>query len=290
MTQISRPFQIALAVIALFGVVWVFALHRHSANPTEASSSSAVSTPAAQPKAAAAQGSASSHGAGSPAAPSSVYHGSAPGVEGLTRAITKAHEAVATSQQNARQLEGKSGQASGASTTGASSSSTAGKSTASATASTPAASAPARSVQKTAKAPGGASRTTSLARQHTVEAELKQGRVVALLFWNPKGADDVVVHRELQLLAQIHRKLHPLRSDRAVQRLLNAFGLELDKPIAIHEEPASQVASFGSFTRGVQVYGTPTILIVGKHGQVTTLTGVQDAYSIEQAMDEVRHS
>ena len=40
-----------------------------------------------------------------------VYHGSAPGVEGLTKAIAKAHGAVSTSEGNARQLEEKSAQA-----------------------------------------------------------------------------------------------------------------------------------------------------------------------------------
>jgi hypothetical protein len=35
---------------------------------------------------------------------------------------------------------------------------------------------------------------------------------------------------------------------------------------------------------------TPTILIVNKSGQATELTGLQDAFSIEQAIDEARNS
>jgi hypothetical protein len=101
-----------------------------------------------------------------------------------------------------------------------------------------------------------------------VEAELKQGKIVVLLFWNPKGADDVAVHEALQRF----------------------FAIEPDKHIAVHEASASQVTSFGSITRAVQVYGTPTILIVNRSGQVTTLTGLTDAYAIEQAIDEARHS
>ena len=50
------------------------------------------------------------------AAPTHVYHGSAPGVPASARAIAKAHGAVATSQQNAKQLEQKSAQASSADT------------------------------------------------------------------------------------------------------------------------------------------------------------------------------
>ena len=56
----------------------------------------------------------------------------------------------------------------------------------------------------------------------------------------------------------------------------------------VQEASASQVASFGSITRGVQVYATPTMLVINKHGQTIVLTGVQDAFSIEQAIDEAR--
>jgi protein-disulfide isomerase len=37
------------------------------------------------------------------------------------------------------------------------------------------------------------------------------------------------------------------------------------------------------------VYGTPTILVVNKKGSVRTITGLTDAYSIEQTIDEARH-
>ncbi len=97
-----------------------------------------------------------------------------------------------------------------------------------------------------------------------MEAEPADGSVVVLLFWNRRGTDDVAVQRAVQSLPR-HK-------------------------IAVHYSSASQVASYGSITRGVQVYATPTILIVNRHGQTTTLTGLQDAYSIEQAIDEARQS
>jgi hypothetical protein len=67
-----------------------------------------------------------------------------------------------------------------------------------------------------------------------------------------------------------------------------ATGLELEKKIAVHYASASQVTSFGTFTKTVQVYGTPTILIVNKHGAVTTINGLTDAFAIEQTIDEAR--
>ena len=78
MTQLSRPFQIALAAAGLVLAVWFVALRGHSSSSE--SSPPAASTPAAS----------SSGGASKPGATGSVYHGSAPGVEGLTHDIAKA--------------------------------------------------------------------------------------------------------------------------------------------------------------------------------------------------------
>ena len=52
------------------------------------------------------------------------------------------------------------------------------------------------------------------------------------------------------------------------------------------QSPAGKVASYGSFTRAIQVYQTPTLLIVNPKGQAVAITGITDAFSIEQALDE----
>lgn len=265
MAQISRPFQIALGAVALLGLVWVFALHRPSSTSSTAAKAAAehevaAATPkaSASTKASASKGSAAAGGKSSGSG-SGAYHGSAPGVAGLTGAVAKAHGAVAASQKNAKQLEEKSAQASGSATPSSSSAAT----TTPARTSAPAkASAPTRTTSPSTSQ----SKAPSLARQHLVEDELAQGRVVALLFWSSKGADDAAVKNAIEQLAKS------------------------DHGLAVHVAGASQVASFGTITRGIQVYGTPTILIVAKHGQTRTLTGLQDAYAIQQAISEARHS
>jgi len=273
MAQLSRPFQIALVVVALFAGIWLFALQRRPTSTSGSGSSAAVSSPTSaastQAKAATTQsspGSTAATGQKAAAAPSPVYHGSAPGVAGLTRAIAKAHGAVASSEQNAKQLEGKSARPSSptapAASTVASAPATTATSSTSRTASAP-------TTHKLKSVPSAASHATSPALQRTVEAELERGSVVVLLFWNSKGADDVAVRRALQVL---------LKANRSPQR-----------QIAVHEATASQVASFGSITRGVNVYGTPTALVIGKSGKTTVLTGLTDAYAIEQAIDEARN-
>jgi hypothetical protein len=256
MAQLSRPYQIAFVAMAFLVLVWFVALRGHSSSSSSSASAPAASTPAptAASKAKAA------------AAPSSVYHGAAPGVEGLTRAIAKAHGAVATSQQNAKQLQEKSAQASSQSTERTTSSTAVTNSSkAVAPASTPARTS--KSATHTQAKPRTVTSSGTPAQQKAVESELKGGKVVLLLFWNPKASVDVAVHKELQ-----------------------AVGRKLRGKIAVHDALAKQVGSFGSITKAIQVYETPTILLVNRHGVTTTLTGLTDVYSLEQTIEEARHA
>jgi hypothetical protein len=281
MAQLSRPFQVVLVVFVLFACVWFFALQGHSTGTSGSGSSATVTTsaPATSAPSSSASASAATGNAGSATSSSThVYHGSAPGVEGLSRAISKAHEAVANSQQSAKQVEHESAE-NNAPTASTTASAQATKTPASTTkvlphtttAATQPATKPSSTVHKSTNAPSQASgATAALKGQRAVEVDLAKGDVVVLLFWNPKGADDVVVHRAVQAVQKADRRPH--------QRL------------AVQEAPASKVASYGSVTRGVQVYGTPTIFIINRHGGTIVLTGVQDAFAIEQAIVEARQS
>jgi hypothetical protein len=266
MAQLSRPFQIALVAVCLLAGVWLFALQGHSSSSSSSSAtpttraSSPSSTPASSEPA---QGSSSSTAAAeahADAAPTPVYHGSAPGVHGLSSAISKAHGAVATSQQSAKQVEGESGE--GASSTASASASA--KAAAPAKSSAPAtrASSSTSASSSSASAPSAAVPT----RQQAVEAAVAKGDVAVILFWNPRGSDDKSVHKAL---AQVKRA---------------------DHRIAVQEALASQVAAFGAVTRGVQIYATPAMLFVNKSGRTDQLNGLQDAFSIEQTIAEARHA
>jgi len=289
MAQISRPFQIALLAVAVIAAVWVVALRGSSSSTV---TPAAPATTASAPTSTATKSSSASSGSSSsPGAPSSVYHGSAPGVAGLTRAINKAHGAVATSEQNAKQLEQNSAHASGETTSGTSapSATTTASASAPATANKSASASTPAAGSKSAKSTASNAAQASLpARQRSVEAALSAGKVVVILFWNPAGADDAAVHHELQMLLKAHESTGSHGA--AAGSLVKTFGPELNRKVAVFEAPASQVASFGSITRGVQVDETPTTLVLNKQGQTTTLTGLQDGYAIEQAINEARHS
>ena len=192
-------------------------------------------------------------------------------MEGLSRAVAKAHGAVATSQQNAQQLQERSAKASGETPSASAGGTAAPKSSSTASTHTAAkAAAPSHpAVHKPAPKPAHstapAGTATPPSMQLKVEAELKQGKIVTVLFWNPKGTDDQAVNHQLQ-----------------------SVGSKLRGGVAVHDALASQVGSFGTIIRGVKVYGTPTVMIINRHGQAKTLTGYTDAYAIEQAISEAR--
>jgi hypothetical protein len=257
MTHISRPFQIALAALVLFIAVWFLALRGHSGGESSGSSSSSPAAASSSP--AGSSASQSAPGGGTPASKGGVYHGSAPGVEGLSRAIQKARGAVAQSQQNAKQ-QGSAQSSSGAQKQNAqtqTSQSQGAKQT----------QAQQKQSQQSQNSQQSKAASGVPAMQTVVEGELKRGKVVAVLFWNPKGVVDATVRREL----------------RAARRAQHG-------KLAVHVARSNQVGSFGSFTHTVQVYSTPTILLINTKGSTSSLTGLTDAFSIGQAIKEVKRA
>jgi hypothetical protein len=277
MTQLSRPYQIALLALGLLVIVWFVALRGHT---SATSTGGAGSSPAASAPAPTAASEAKAA-----AAPTHVSTAPVPGLKGLTRAIAKAHGAVASSQQNAKQVEGESGETSHSPSTTATAGGGSGAQPTHAVTPTSAAAKHAAAIRSqaahravtsksstsapskpaTTGASGPKTHSSSPNMQASVEAELKQGKVVTILFWNPQAA-----------------------VDRAVQRELQAVGHARGAKIVVHDARANQVGSFGSITRTIQVDETPTILIVSKGGQTTTLTGLTDVFSIEQAIGEAQ--
>jgi hypothetical protein len=279
MAQLSRPFQIALVGVCLLAAVWFFALQGRSTSTGGSGSAPAVT--ASTPPVTKASGTTATHTAATAAVVARakaeakaghIYHGPVPGLEGLTRDIARAHGAVAAigaspstgghAASSAPATVQHSSSSSASVTTRTSTTHTHTKTTAKAVTATPTKTvtkAPPSTAHKTTSA----SATASLSGQHAVEADLAKGDVVVLLFWNPSGTDDKSVHQ-------------------AVRALKSA------KHVAVQEAAASEVASFGSVTRGVQVYTTPTILVIAKTGTAIVLTGVQDTFAIEQAIAEAR--
>jgi len=253
--QLSRPYQIALAAVALLGLVWVVALRGHGPAQHESTGTGPAPAPAPSTQAQAE--------AKAAAQPTPIYHGAAPGVEGLTRAIAKAHGAVATSQRNAAELARHSREASNEASAASSASAAHG-----ATAHPRAA---AHSRQAAAHAHRGAATKNSAdkrpAAQVTVEREVAQGKTVLLLFWSSRSSVDREVRAETQAM---------VRSSKG--------------RLALHVAAPNQVGELGSLTEVVHVYQTPTILIVNRRGVVSTLTGLTDTFALRQLVHEAQRA
>ncbi len=283
MAQLARPFQIALvAVLALAMLVlaWFMLLHRSSTEPSASSSPPSVASSAANATGSSSAG--SPGGAASAAGSGHVYHGPVPGLEGLTRDVKRAHEAAAKEERGVRepQSEAANGSTTHAVAPGAATHAVVHRTAthevvrhttthASTSAASSVTSTTTVHVQRThrVKSPSAkAAPSNSTPAMQAVDAsELKQGKFVLVLFWNPHSSDDVAVEGQVKAVAHT-----------------------LGRHVAVHTAYASQVNSFGSITREIQVYQTPTLMIVNPHGQVTTLTGYTDAYAIEQAIAEAR--
>ena len=227
--QLSRPYIAVLGVVAVLGAAWMFVLRPHNN-----SASTAASTPAA------------------------------PGVTGLARDVAKARGAVATSQANAASLASKSAAASSASGAPASTAA-AGGAPAPTTASKPVVVHLSKgSSPGTPTATPAATHPAAVSPSVQVASDLKLGKVVVILFWDPRAAND-----------------------QAVMRQLGDVSRQGGKVVVMTAQP-SQVASFGTVTTGVQVTETPTVLVINHQGQANVLTDLVDADTINQAVSDAQ--
>jgi hypothetical protein len=267
MAQLSRPFQVALGACVLFAALWFALLHRPGSTTSTASSSA----PSAPAHPAPAKAMLSAHAASGTAARDRSHAVAAhsdparPHTSTATRGSTNGHTTVRVhathTHTTVTAVHAHSAPTSRRVTTvhrhtvaprNAASTGHAGVD-------------PARKPSSSRSSAAPAQSSPEPAMQAIVAAELKQGKTVLLLFWNPQATDDAAVHRQVQAVAH-----------------------KLGGRVAVHSALSSQVGSFGSITRDIQVYQTPTLLIVNRQGQVTTLTGYTEAFAIEQAIAEAR--
>jgi hypothetical protein len=223
MDQVSRPMQIALVAVVLFGALYFVAL---------------------KPK--------SSTG-GSPASAAPT----APGVTGLTNAIKKAHGAVTTSQTNANGLGTKSAQVSGdttPTTTPSGSTTPAGTSAPAGTGTKP--------TPLNKSVPAAKARPIPHAGPGRAAAALADHKVLAVLFYNPRAADDRAVRKSF-----LHQKTHKGK-------------------VVLVVAPVSKLATYKSVTAKVAVTGSPTIVVLDRSGHPQSFVGFLDPTELANHIDD----
>jgi hypothetical protein len=265
MSQVSRPTQIALGAVLLFGLVWMVALRGHTANPSEPAPTSApASAPVSHPlksasvtKSSAQTVTAREHRAGSvsdpkhPASGTTTHKTSSSGVHTSSRThvshiVTASgahgtvvvHRTVTVSPDRAVKAKPVQVKAKPVH---------------------------AQAVPRPKSHAHGGSGTGRQPQQVTVERELAQGKTVILVVWNPNSTVDVTVNAQVNVLA---------RGSKGT--------------IVVHDALANEVDAYGPVTEAAQVYQTPTVLIVNSHGVVSTLTGLTDLFALEQAVREAK--
>ncbi len=351
MAQISRPFQIALVALlalAMMIVAWFMVLHRSPGTESSGTSSPSVASSA---------GSSASHAATHPAASGAgsgrVYHGPAPGLEGLTRDIKRAHEAAGKEERGVAYEEKHAGETHGSTTpASAGSSATTHASTTTSAASTRHTTAAVHTHHTTAAVHthhttaavhthhttvtvhthhGASTTARPHAQTHGSHAVAAPAATAALTLHNltealhlkavvdlveaidpTLGLKSKLAHAEGVIVARMKSDLQPtspatiaveLHQGKTVLLLfLNPSGYDDDATaigttevayklrhhVAAHLALAGQVNSFGSITRDIQVYQTPTLLIINPKREVATVTGLTDEFALEQAIAEAK--
>ncbi len=264
MAQLSRPFQIALGAVLLLGLLGVIALRINGSNPSEPAPRSAPTLSTAAPKV---TKSAAAHGPG----------GSTTTVHKVTvhKADPRSQKQVVVTHKTTSQVQTTT--AATHKTTVVTHKTTSQVHTTTVATHKTGAHKTVVVVHKTASSShrttvhtnGDTAPPTSkhAPEQSVVEHELAQGKTVMLVFWNPKTS-----------------------VDREVQAQARALASGSKGTVTLHSAQANQVGLFGSITEVVHVYQTPTILIVNRHGVVSTLTGLTDVFALQQAVAEAQHA
>jgi hypothetical protein len=97
-----------------------------------------------------------------------------------------------------------------------------------------------------------------------IESQLTAGKMVLVLFWEPKS-----------------------KVDQYVQQQLAAAAGALRKSVDVHYVLPAQVGELGTWTQKVLIAETPTILMITPTRQVSAVAGFTDAPSIEQTVDRL---
>jgi hypothetical protein len=105
-------------------------------------------------------------------------------------------------------------------------------------------------------------KATADARDAAVVRDVKAGKVVVLLFWNPDAADDVAARGALRDL--------DLHGGKVVVRVV----------------PIARVAQYESITSGVKIAQSPTTLIIGRKGHTRVIVGLTEPREIAQAVGD----
>jgi len=172
-----------------------------------------------------------------------------------TKAIPQAKQAAAASDAANAKVQAASGGAATAATASAAAAPAAAAAQPTATASNTAA-------QKASTPATGAGATQAERRNAAIVKAVKDGKVVVLLFWNGKSADDIAT--------------------RGALRDVDRHGGK----VVVRVAPIRDVGRYTAVTRGVKIAQSPTTLIIGRKGDTRVIVGLTEPREVSQAVGD----
>ena len=97
-------------------------------------------------------------------------------------------------------------------------------------------------------------------RERVVLREIRQGKLVVMLFWSAAGADDVATRGAIRSVNRRNGK------------------------VKVHVIPIGRVGDYGTVTRGITIAQSPTTLIIGRNGRARTIVGLTEPEELRQAV------
>ena len=225
MSQISPPIRILLVCAVAFMAAWMLFLRPSTETGDPAAEAPVAAANAAKP----------------------VDAGGAQANSGAGQVVEKANNATAAADARVERIANGDETAADA---GAS---------ANAQPATKAAGQPAGAVG-TAEKPAKVTKAAAAGLPLRVLHAIGDRKVIVLLFWNPKAADD-----------------------RAVRKALTGINRH-DHKVLAHAANVKKIAAYQQITRGADVEQSPTVVVVDRDRKVQTLVGYVDRTSIDQAV------
>jgi hypothetical protein len=222
MDQVSRPLLIAFAATVVLLVIWLVALRPKP-----------VSVDA------------------TPLAP--------------TQAVPQAQQAAASSDAANAQTQaatGAAGQATTAAPAAGAATTAPAASTATTTPAATAATTPAPAAAPATTATDDAPAASDGRRDAPILREIRDGKVVVVLFWNATAADDIAT--------------------RGAIRDLDLHGGK----VAAHVVPISRVGEYPAITQGVTIAGSPTTLVIDRKRRTRVIAGLSEPQELAQAVGD----
>ncbi len=99
-----------------------------------------------------------------------------------------------------------------------------------------------------------------------VARAVRSDKVITLLFWNPRAADDRQVRHHIK-----HLKLD-------------------DRKVSVKVANVKHISRYAPITRGVDVQQSPTVVVVDRKLQAESLVGYVDSVTVRQAISDAQRA